>query len=535
MISFTAKGLQASVSSRARPAPPFLVPLLEPPTRSAPRERRPQAPAPAGIAARVEALATRRNALLLLGAAVLGALALFVLRPTYPNYDSYYTLLWGEELAAGRLPDYDVLRTPTPHPLATVVAAALSLSGDAADRVLVLLTLGAHLALLALLFRLTQLLLGTLVALVAVAVLLTRTDLEFFTLRAIVDVPFLALVFAAAVLELERPRRGLAVLVPLLLAGLLRPEAWVLSGAYVLWLWPRVGLRGFLAYGTLTTLAPLTWFAADWIVTGEPLYSLTSTREVAGQFQRQRTVGEALLLIPDYIGGNEKIVNVVAGGLGGLVALWILRARAALPLALAGIGIAVFLAIAAAGLSVIPRYLVIPSLVLNLCVAAALAGWTLVREPRARRVAIGVALLTVALYAFRAPALFKDLQKLNGQTFYVQNQHRALKALVAEGRVASLLRSCAPVTVPTHSAIPVIRYQTGLGKERFEASIAQQRPPERGLLLVGRSFNFEPAAARATIGASSRSARRWWSNYPLSTFEPVAANAWWRVYASGCG
>ena len=33
-------------------------------------------------------------------------------------------------------------------------------------------------------------------------------------------------------LEAARPRRGRAVLVLLLLAGLLRPEAWVLSGVY---------------------------------------------------------------------------------------------------------------------------------------------------------------------------------------------------------------------------------------------------------------------------------------------------------------
>ena len=515
--------------------------LLEPTTPRAAHEPRPPAPAapPQGrgarLAARAESLATRRNAMAALALAALGALALFVLRPTYPNYDSYYTLLWGRELAAGGLPDYDVLRTPTPHPLATLVATGLSVFGAGADRVLVALTLGAHLALLALLFRLSQLLLGTLVALVAVAVLLTRTDLEFFALRAIVDIPFLALVFAAAALELRRPRRGLAVLVALLLAGLLRPEAWVLSGAYVLWLWPRVGLAGVVRYGALAALAPLGWFAADWIVTGEPLYSLTSTREVAGQFKRQRSVGEAVLAIPDYVGSNEKIVNVVAGGLGGLVALWLLRARAALPLALAGIGIAVFLAIAAAGLSVIPRYLAIPSLVLNLCVAAALAGWTLVTQPRARRVAVGIALLSLAVLTWRAPSLFRDLQRLNGQTTYVQNQHRGLESILSQPRVAALLASCSPITVPTHSAMPVIRYHTGLPKQSLQASIAQERPPSRGVLLIGRSFNFEPAAARATIGASSRSARRWWSNYPLSGFEQVSANAWWRVYARDCG
>jgi len=77
-----------------------------------------------------------------------------------------------------------------------------------------------------------------------------------------------------------------------------------------------------------------------------------------------------------------------------------------------------------------------------------------------------------------------------------------------------------------------VRYETGLGKEALEATIAQRRPPVRGLILVGRTFNFEPGAARSTTGtASPTSARRWWSNYPLSDFRPVARNERWSVYA----
>ncbi len=126
------------------------------------------------LAERVDALATRRNAWLLAGAAALLALGVFFLRPTYPNYDTYYTLIWGDELSRGHLPDYDVFRTPTPHPLSTLFAAGASFLGGAADRFMVLVTMGSFLALIALLFRFTQVLLGPLVALVAVAVLLTR-------------------------------------------------------------------------------------------------------------------------------------------------------------------------------------------------------------------------------------------------------------------------------------------------------------------------------------------------------------------------
>ena len=358
------------------------------------------------LAARVEDLATRRNLLLLLGAGVAATLGIFFLRPTYPNYDTYYTLIWGDQLAHGELPDYDVFRTPTPHPLSTLFAAGASFLGGAADRFMVLVTMGSFLALVALLFRFTQVLLGPLVALVAVAVLLTRADLDFYALRGVVDVPFLALVFGAAVLEVARPRRGVPVIVLLGLAGLLRPEAWVLSGAYVLWMaWGAPDRLGaLLRYGAMAAVAPVLWLLADWAVTGEPLYSLTSTREVAGEFGRQRGAIDAIGLIPEYVGANEKIVNVAAGGLGALLALWLLRGRALLPLALVAVGVATFLAISVAGLSVIPRYLVIPSLILNLCVAAALVGWALVSEPRARRVAVGVAVVAFALVAFRTPA-----------------------------------------------------------------------------------------------------------------------------------
>ena len=472
----------------------------------------------------------RRTAIVLACIVAVIAAAVFVLRPTFPNYDSYYQLVWGQELADGQLPDRDVFRTPTPHPLSELVAVGLAHFGLAADRLLVLLTLGAWLGLLAAVFRFTQILLGTLVASAAVVVMLTRTDLAFFALRGVVDVWFLALVFAAVVWELSRRRAGWPVMILLVLAGLLRPEGWVFAGLYALWLLPALGLRRALPFFFAAIAAPLIWMGWDWAVSGDPLYSLTKTREVAGEFKRDRGPIEAIKLIPDYIGANEKIVNVAAGGLGAVSALWLLRARAALPLALMAIGVAVFLAIAAAGLSVIPRYLAIPSILFNLGVAFAFTAWLVVEQPRARRPAQVLAVIALALVAWRTPSYFKDFQKLNGQTNFVKNQHRDLEAVLDDHRVVPLLESCRPITTPTHSAIPVIRFLTGLPKDALEASIAQDRPPSRGVLLIGETFNFEPTAARSTSGVRERSARKWWSNYPLSTFTRVAGNERWQVY-----
>ena len=101
---------------------------------------------------------------LLLAAGVVAALVVFVVWQTYPNYDTYYTLVWGQELFHGHLPDYDVFRTPTPHPLSTLVAWAIAPFGTAGDRILVLVALLGYVGFLAVMFAFTKRLLGRAIA-----------------------------------------------------------------------------------------------------------------------------------------------------------------------------------------------------------------------------------------------------------------------------------------------------------------------------------------------------------------------------------
>jgi hypothetical protein len=466
----------------------------------------------------------------LTAAGALVVFAVFVIYRTYPNYDTYYTLIWGKELANWQLPDYDVFRTPTPHPLATLVGWAMAPFGTASDRILVLASLFALLAFYVVAFVFTERLLGRWIALLAVALLLTRTDMQLLALRAMFDLPFYLLVFGAALLELRRPRCGWPVLAVLALAGLLRPEAWLLAGVYWLYLAPVTPRPVLIRYALLVVAAPLIWMAWDLIVTGQPLYSFTSTREVSGEFGRNRGVIDAIEHIPQYAGGSDRVVTVGVGGLGLLLAVYILRRRAALPLALGGLGVATFLIIAAAGLSVIPRYMTIPSLLLTLCAAVALGGWTLVHERTPRRVAIGIAIVSVLVLGWRAPQLARDYDKLAEQATFIEAQHTGLKAILNAPRAVEALQRCRPITVPTHSAIPVIRYETGLPKGALQASIGQRRPPTSGVLLIGKTFNFEPSSGRAVTSTASSSARKRWSNKRLPGFEPQGRTATWAVY-----
>ena len=79
---------------------------------------------------------------LALGVLIVAVLVLFFAYPTYPNYDSYYSLIWGRELIHGdavlrRLPRADrasARRLPRRRP---------SLLGRGADRVLIFLSMAS--------------------------------------------------------------------------------------------------------------------------------------------------------------------------------------------------------------------------------------------------------------------------------------------------------------------------------------------------------------------------------------------------------
>ena len=190
-----------------------------------------------------------------------GSLVGFFVFPTYPVYDSYYSLLWGRDLLHGQLPVFDGFRYPTEHPLSIAAGAALSLFGQVGDRVWVLMILATFLALVAGVYRLGRMAATPLVGAIAAALLLTRFDYPFLAARGYIDIPYMALVVWAAVLEASRPRRGTSVLLLLGAAGLLRPEAWMLAALYWLWMAWGASWRDRFKYAALAAIGPVLWCA----------------------------------------------------------------------------------------------------------------------------------------------------------------------------------------------------------------------------------------------------------------------------------
>ena len=402
--------------------------------------------------------------------------------PTYPNYDSYYALLWGRELRHGQAPSFEGLRHPTEHPLAVAAGAVLDLLGSFADRLWILLVLASFLALVAGLHRLATTAFTALVGVVAALLLLTRFDFAFLAVRGYIDVPYLALVVWAVALEAARPRRGWPVLVLLVLAGLLRPEAWLLLALYWLWLFPALSWRDRAAFAAVAALAPLTWGVLDGVVTGDPLYSLNATSDSAEDLGRSRTLREVPGAVPGFLADIVK-VPVLLAALGGLAAAAVLfPRRAAWPAVLLAAGVVTFLGIGLAGLSAIERYLVTAALGVLVFAAVAAAGWTLLPQGSRLRMAwmaaAGVAVIVVAVLT----VLRLDLRRFDQELAFRGRAHESLAAILDRPAVRRGLR-CGPLTVPNHKLVPDARWLADLGYEDVRSRVERPRQ-RRGVALV---------------------------------------------------
>ena len=320
--------------------------------------------APGSLAARLRAVDVPTVAAVAFGLLCLACVIGVVVFPTYPNYDSYYSLLWGRELLHGTLPHFQGFRTPTEHPLAIAAGALLSLVGDSADRLWIALTFASLMALIWGIYRLARIAFTPLVGLIAGALLLTRFDFGFLAARGYIDVPYMALVVWAAALEAGRPRRGGPVWALLALAGMLRPEAWLLTGLYFLWMASRATWPQRLRYAALAAIGPLVWAGTDLAVTGDPAFSLTHTSSSAEDLGRQQTLSQLPSAVPQFFANIVKLPVLVASVVGLAIGASLSPRKAAMPLALLAAGIGTFLVIGVAGLSVIERYLIVPALAL---------------------------------------------------------------------------------------------------------------------------------------------------------------------------
>lgn len=454
------------------------------------------------------------------------AVGCWALVPTYPNYDSYYHLVWGRELLDGASPSFEAYKAPTQHPLYLALCALLAgVFGGDADRVLVLVAALSLVALVWAVLRSGRAVFGTWPGVAAALLTGSSFALLLYAARAYVDVPFLALVIWAAALEAERPReRPLLVMTLLAVAGLLRPEAWLLAGAYWLWIaWPlRAGVRpGLLA---LAAAAPLAWAAVDLWVTGDPLHSLNATSDLAGELNRERGIENVPGALTRFLADALR-PPVFLAALGGLaLSAWRRDGRSLhVPIALLGSGVFAFAAAGVAGLSLLPRYLTIPAVALTLYAGYAVAGWIALApgSRMRRRWAAALAVLAVLGAGFvvaRASVVDRFVTELR----YIRSTHDDLRALLAEDAVQAG-RACGPLTLPNYRLVPDTRWILDAGRGEVGARSAVRREAGVALFYADRKslrrFGFADGTSPST-------------NAPDPGFERVARRGHFAAYVS---
>jgi hypothetical protein len=346
-------------------------------------------------------------------------------RTAFVNYDSAWSLNWARELVAGGdRPDLTRLFSPTPHPLSDLFSALLVPLSDAggaavgrgAETAVVAFALFWLGALGVVTFRLGAAWFGPAAGVVAAVLVLTREPVLSYGLRSYLDLPYAVFLLLALLAETRRPRNGWRTMAWITLAGLLRPEAWLLAAAYVGYLvvaqvrartttdglragLARVEWRGLVPLVALSLVAPVGWLLEGLVLAGDPLQALTGTQQNAADLDRVTGVGSAVTVMPRRLGEIVREPVLLAAVGGALLSLWLLRRRALLGVA-AGVAAAVaFFVLAAAGLPLLTRYLVFPATLLIVFAAAGLLGWRLLPAGDRRR-RPWQAFAAVALVAF---------------------------------------------------------------------------------------------------------------------------------------
>jgi hypothetical protein len=390
----------------------------------------------------------------------------------FVNYDTLYALSWGGQLARGETPAYGVAIAPTPHPLLELLGVVLTPLGARTE-----IDVTVALAFLALagcgwvIYGLASAWFGRAAGLVAAIVFLTRVPVLSDGVRAYLDIPYLLLVLGALMVETRRRRAGAPVLALLALAGLLRPEAWVFSGLYWLYLLDLMPAalrrrlpadrrapsrsRRELAWLTLLAAAgPLIWLGSDLAITGEPLWSLTNTRHTASTLNRKTGIANVPQYIPRRI-GEVLQVGPLAGAVIGVAMTLAWVPRRALPAAVAGVAaVAVFALFAIVGLPINTRYAFLAAAVLCIFCGAAAFGWrTLERDDGRRRLWIGLGALVLVGLIATAPSQYRAAERELGKLARQETLEDDLVALVGANGIN--LR-CGPVGVPNHAPIPLL-------------------------------------------------------------------------------
>jgi hypothetical protein len=440
--------------------------------------------------------------------AAIGFVLWFAYGGGYVSLDAMWSLVWGRDLLAAE--PLAISGTTTPHVLSNLIGAVLAPLGPDADRALVAVEFLAAGALVWLTGLLAREIAGTVAGITAGVLMALREQLLYATTSTFLDVLVATFVVWAALLLVRGlrpaadgrrwpapPASPAAPLVLLLLAGLLRPEPWVLAGVLWLWWW-RAGASDRSAGRTvglaaLVAAAPASWLVFDAVLAGDPLFSVHETGRVNALVRAGKeipdTLKEHVISIPRNIAhaAGPEIIIVVAVMALVLLAPSVGRRKplnlVALPeaqrgpvlvlLAGATLYAGVLAAEALTGSLLFARFAIALTGVLIAVTAVGLAAVAAALRPAAPASWIPVAVMAAVLALAQLPLLI-DARTITGEE---HDRYDVARAAVVLGV------PCTPVVVPNTNIRAYIAVWADVrGDEVLDAGKVQ--PPERATYIT---------------------------------------------------
>jgi hypothetical protein len=382
-------------------------------------------------------------------------------------YDVSFTLDWGRELIHGQVPDVRVMGASTPHPLSIASGAFAALFGSGAldaMRGVVFLAGGAVIVgLLAMGRACRQVGIGIVAA-------LALTFSEPFVSQTLgeatsSDLPSLAAVLGALALELARPKRGVGPLALLAIAGLWRPEAWLLSGVYWLYVAPGLDWTARLKLLALALTAPLLWAATDLAMTGNPLYSLMYTREATMAARRPTGFTHVPSALWATLNGYFSTPVLIGAATGLALDLRLRRLPRLLWVALA-LTVLAFAAVGAANLPLDDRYALPTTVLMAVYFGYFVMGWRRQHDGWLKRAWMLCAGVIVVLALVLAPSNMRALSRAHGSFSAQSKIEGQLSGLLRPPAIRKLVEACGPVQA-SWRVVPILAYDLGIGPRRL--------------------------------------------------------------------
>jgi hypothetical protein len=372
--------------------------------------------------------------------------------------DTGFALDWGRELARGALPGVHVAGAPTPHPLSIIEGSVASLAGPHALDVMQAIILVATGALAVMLWQVGKAARLPVAGLVGAGILLSD---PCFLLTGVGraspdDIPALAAVMTALALELRQPQRGWTPLALLLIAGLWRPETWLLSFAYATYCGRGRAIATRLRLAALAFVAPAAWLLCDLALTGNPLYSFVYTRWATAVSERPTGVAMVPTVLWHALTSYYAITTLVCAGLGVIADLRY-RLMPRIVIIWAGVTVGTFAVVGALSLPVIDRYALPVMVATALYAGVFISGWRRLERGALRRWWSVASIAACAVIASATVGGLSGIRERQRSIAELARMDRNLADIAADPDVRSSRLSCGAVQT-SYQVVPLLAF-----------------------------------------------------------------------------